>query len=221
MITSFLLCRPCRLLQPVGSPGPWPETDANADADLEAFRFQHAGHGLEEALPVDERSVLEGALGDPMATRWFRVAVGVERLAVRSWRPSIDLPRRIEVVGGAVPESLTRVDVDERLLRVALDRHFYPQVIRTAQIEAVLAVVSDLTAPLDPYQVETEFDDPALPDTTIGPFPAGLGTALLERCLGLFDGAEVERLRSFIADHSGPDGALALRVHRRLAPRAA
>ena len=35
------------------------------------------------------------------------------------------------------------------------------------------------------------------------------------------DGAEVERLRSFIADHSGPDGALALRVHRRLAPRAA
>jgi hypothetical protein len=209
------------LLHPLGSPGPWPENGPAASIDLETFRRQHAAHGLEEAVPVDERSVLEGALGDPMATRWFHVAVGTERLTVRSWRPSIELARRTELVVGDVPEPLTWVDVDEALLRAALDRHFYPQVIRTTQLDAVLASVRQLTAPLDPYQVETEFDDPALPDTAIGPFPAVLGTALLERCHGLFDSPDLERLRGFIADHSGVNGALALRVHRTLAPRAA
>lgn len=223
MITSFLLCRPCRLLHPLGAPAPWSDGDAalGVAADLETFRLQHAAHGLEEAVRVDERSVLDGALGDPMAVRWFHVTVGAERLTVRSWRPSIDLPRRTELVAGAPPEPVTWVDVDEALLRAALDRHFYPQVLRIAQLDAVLAAVRKLTAPLDPYQVETVFDDPALPDTAIGPFPAGLGTALLECSQDLFDATERERLRRFVAEHSGTDGALALRVHRTLAPRAA
>ncbi|MDX2168062.1 MAG: hypothetical protein SF182_13395 [Deltaproteobacteria bacterium] len=218
---AFLLCSSCGVLQPLRTPGPWPELDPEAAADLIAFRQAHEAHGLREAQRLDERGLTDLAPWEPMATRWFRVRTGAEVLAVRSWRWSIEEPRLYAVDAAGLPAVASFVDVDEALLRRALDRHFYPQVIRGAQIDGVCAAVRELLAPLDPQQVETSFDDATLPDAAIGPFPAALREALLERCAALFDARDLTRLRGFVADHQREDGALAVRVRRVLTPRAA
>ncbi|MGD9762430.1 MAG: hypothetical protein AB7V27_01765 [Candidatus Binatia bacterium] len=221
MTDAYLLCRRCLVLHALGAPGPWRQVDEEAAAELAAFRALHEAHGLERGERIEERAIVDGPVSDPMATRWFHIAVGAERLTVRSWRPSIELPRRAELVENGPPPTCARVDVDEPLLRRALDRHFYPHVIRSAQIDACIAAVRELVGRLDPERVETAFDDADLPDTAIGPFPTELGAALLERVQSAFDSVEMERLNAFVAGHSREDGALALRVHRALAPRAA
>jgi hypothetical protein len=219
---AFLLCSRCGVLHPVRTPGPWPELDPEAAADLDQFRGAHEAHGLCAAQRLDERGLTDLAPWEPMATRWFRVATETgEILAVRSWRISIDEPRCYAVDAAGLPDVAAFVDVDEALLRRALDRHFYPQVIRSAQLDGVCTAVREILAPLDPEQVETSFDDASLPDAAIGPFPAGLRESLLERCAALFDANEMSRLRGFVIDHEREDGALAVRVRRVLIPRAA
>ena len=221
MADTFLLCRRCGSLAPTRTPGPWPEPDREAAADLTAFGAAHAAHGLIEAIRLDQRPLTDRPPGEPMATRWFRVAAGERILAVRSWRTTPDEPRRYVVEPAGLPAVAACVDVDEALLRRALDRHFYPHVIRHAQLDGVLAAVRELLAALDPDRVETSFDDATLPDAAIGPFPAALCEPLLERCAALFDAAARDRLRGFVAAHAREDGALAVRVRRVLPPRAA
>lgn len=219
---AFLLCSHCGVLQPLRTPGPWPEPDPEAAADLDRFRGAHEAHGVCAARRLDERGLTDLAPWEPMATRWFRVSTeSGEILAVRSWRTAVEEPRLYAVDTAGLPDVAAFVDVDEALLRRALDRHFYPHVIRGAQIDAVCAAVRELLAPLDPELVETSFDDATLPDAAIGPFPAGLRDALLQRCAPLFDAAELTRLHGFVADHEREDGALAVRVRRVLVPRAA
>ncbi len=221
MTDAFLLCHRCGILQPLRTPGPWPEPDPEAAGDLAAFRGAHEAHGLAEAIRLNERGFTDRPPAEPMATRWFRVAAGDDVLAVRSWRTSIDEPRLYAVDAAGLPDVAECVDVDEALLRRALDRHFYPHVIRSGQLDAFCQAVRGLLEPLDPHAVETSFDDPTLPDAAIGPFPAGLRGALLERCTPLFAPAELDRLRGFVADHGREDGALAVRVRRVLISRAA
>jgi len=156
-----------------------------------------------------------------MATRWFRVRAGADVLAVRSWRTSIDAARCYAIEPAGLPGVAACVEVDEALLRRALDRDFYPHAIRAAQLDGFVAVVREMLSPLDPDSVDTSFDDASLPDAEIGPFPTALRPVLLERCGTLFDSWELERLRGFVGAHANEDGALAVRVRRIVTPRAA
>lgn len=218
---AFLLCRRCGVLMPTDSCTPWRTADGDAAAELAAFRAEHDEHGVETAERIDERIRVDRPVADPFASRWFQVAAGADLLAVRSWRVTIEEPRRYELADGGLPPISSWVDVDEALLRRALDRHFYPHVIRPAQLEAFVSTVRDLLAPVDPTQIDIAFDDPTLPDAGIAPFPAPLAEDLMARCAALFDPISMERARSFIRDHRAEDGALAVRVHRALITRAA
>lgn len=222
MRDRYLFCRCCAVLTPTGAPGGWrPVAEAGDDEVVAGFRAAHAGHEVLEAERLDERPCTDRPPAEPMATRWFRVCAAGTVYAVRSWRPALDEPRRYVLEPAGLPDLAVCVDVDEPLLRRALDRHFFPQVLRAAQIEGVLDAVRALLAPLDPDRVETSFDDATRPDTAVGPLPAALHAPLVTRCAPLFDAGERERLLAFIRAHAGADGALALRVQRTLAIRAA
>lgn len=217
---DYLLCRRCGILYALNPSAPWPATEEDA-ADLARFRAAHDDHGLETAVRLDQPAHTDRPAWDPLATRWFDVAVGGELLTVRSVRADLDEPRQYQVAGDGPPRASSWIDVDEPLLRRALDRHFYPHVIRSTEIDAFVATVRDLLAPLDPAEIDIAFDDPALPDAGIGAFPPPLAAQLVARCAELFDAVAFERARSFVRDHRAEDGALAVRVHRVLVTRAA
>jgi hypothetical protein len=214
---SFLLCRQCGVLHPVPVPH---DVDDEAVQELAAFRAAHAVHVLEDAQGLPDSPLFDGPTWDPMSTRWLRVTAGADVLLVRSWRASIDEPRRHELTT-APPPAIDCIEVDEPLLRRALDRHFYPQTVRAAKLERFVHTVRELIADLDPNEVETSFDDVALPNASIGPFPAQLCDTLIDRCTPIFDMWEMERVRTFVADHRLEDGALAVRVRRILSRSAA
>jgi hypothetical protein len=217
---DYLLCRRCGVLIPLAPSAPWPTTDEDV-TELAAFRAAHEGHAIEAVQRRDELARTDRPAWDPLATRWFEVAVGGELLTVRSTRDSVDEPRQYQLASAGGPAPSSWVDVDEALLRRALDRHFYPHVIRPGQLDAFVSTVRDLVAPLDPAAIDIAFDDPTLPDAGIGAFPAALAEQLVARCADLFDPIGLERARSFIRDHRTEDGALAVRVHRVLVTRAA
>lgn len=218
---AFLLCRACAVLLPLAPGAPWRDTDEEGAAELAAFQEAHAAHGLVSAERIDEPARVDRPAWDPLATRWFQVAVGDELLVVRSGRTSAEEPRHYELTRGELPPISTWVDVDEPLLRRALDRHFYPHVIRPAELEAFVSTVRELLAPVDPAEIDIAFDDPSLPDAGIGPFPPMLAEHLIARCASFFDPVGLECARSFVRDHRAEDGALAVRVHRVLVTRAA
>lgn len=222
MSDTLLLCRRCGILQPIAPAGRRSAAvDDDAAEELALFRAAHAGHGIDEAHRLPDTSLADLPVWDPMATRWFQVATATETLFVRSGRSSVDEPRGYVVASAPPPASHEAVDVDAPLLRRALDRHFYPHTVRSAAIERFVDIVLDLCADLDPHAVDTSFDDTRLPNTGIAPFPPELCSTLLERCSGLFNAWELERVRVFVVDHSLEDGALALRVRRSLVTHAA
>jgi hypothetical protein len=197
-----------------------PGADEESDQDFAVFRADHRAHVLEDAQRLPDSALFDGPTWDPMSTRWFRVAAGADELVVRSWRTSIDEPRHHEVAA-APPAEAGCIEVDEPLLRRAFDRHFFPHAVRPAKLERFVHTVHELIADLDPSEVETTFDDTALPNASIGPFPPELCDTLLNRCAPIFDAWEMERVRSFVADHRLEDGALAVRVRRLLSQSAA
>ncbi len=219
MISTYLLCRRCRLLHPlerddVASSDP---DQMAVQFDLDLFRVEHAAHDIEVATRRTISSVGDRPAWDPMAMTWFQVATGHDELLVRAWRPSIELPRRFEVEVTAPPDVRSLVEIDTPLLFRALDRHFFPHALRPRKVEAFAALVHDLIGRLDPEAVETSFDDAAYPNAAIAPFPAHLCETLLVQCTTIFDASELERVAHFIEANRREDGCLALRVHRRLA----
>ena len=210
MSEAYLLCRRCGVLHPVPMDG---SVDDEAMQDLAAFRAEHATHILEDAQRVPDSSLYAGPAWDPMTVQWFRVATGTETLVVCSKRTSIDEPRRHELTA-ALPRAVGRIDVDEALLRRAFVRHFCPSDGHSPQLERFVEAVHGLISDLDPNEVETTYDDAALPNASLGPFPAERCDALFRRCAPAFDAAERERLRSFIADQRLEYNALAVRVRR-------
>ncbi len=221
MITTFLLCRHCQVLYPLAAADDVRFADDDAALELREFRAAHEAHVIEDAERVVEDPLFDRPTWDPMATRWFHVAAGADLMLVRSWRASIDDARRYELESGALSPDAPFVDVDDSLLRRALDRHFFPQSLRTKQLDAFVGIVHDLVDRLDAAEVETSFDDVTLPNASIGPFPEALCDTLLDRCSVVFDGWELERLRLFVSEHRQEDGALAVRVRRTLISRAA
>jgi hypothetical protein len=219
MADTFLLCRHCRAAQAI--PSATFADDEEFALELALFRAEHGPHGIEEARRVPGSDLSDRPPWDPMATHWFRVSAGTAQLTVRCWRASIDGPRRYALEPGAMPATVDAVEIDESLLRRALDRHFYPQALRPTTLEAFIRTVRDLLRQLDPNEVETSFDDAAFANASIGPFPAWLCAPLLGRCALLFDPVELDRVRDFVADHRGEDGALAVRVRRDIITHAA
>ena len=120
------------------------------------------------------------------------------------------------------------IEVDEPLLRRAFDRHFYPHAMRPAQARALRRTpCASCCAELDPAEVEIDLRRSVAARTPASaPFPAASASICSTAAPPIFDDWELERVRSFIADHRLEDGALAVRVRRvsaslgRLAARA-
>lgn len=215
MSHAFLLCRPCGLLHPVLA-----SSDEADREDLAAFRTRHGRHRLEHVDGIPGSALFDGPAWNPMSDRWLRVTAGSDTLVVRSWRPALCEPRRHELVAAA-PRVTDCVEIDEPLIRHALERHFHPHVLQAATRELIVETTRALVATLDPGDVVTSFDDPSCANASIGPLPHATADALLNRCATRLDPWTLDRLRRFISEHRLEDGALAVRVRRVLSRTAA
>jgi hypothetical protein len=215
----FLLCRSCRLLHPLGVDGlDLPKEDVEAFAfELQIFRSEHAEHGVEEAMRLPGPSTHDRRMWDPMASSWFHVTARGDTLLVRGWRTSIDEPRHYSLEPSLPVIETGPVVLEVALVRRALDRHFFPQVVSQRKIDAFVTVASDLVGRLDPTDVQTSYDDADVPNAAIGPLPDDVCDALLLHCAAIFDQWELQRVRRFVEENRNEYGVLAVRVHRQLA----
>jgi hypothetical protein len=218
MANDFLLCRQCGVLFPLpAQPSDGTEPGAEeGDVDLELFRARHASHALEHATRSPSAAVHDRPVWDPMATSWFRVRTAIDELLVCLRRSSIEEPRVGHLQDGVRFEESYAVEVDERLLRMALDRHFYPLALPSNKLEKFVVAVRDVLRELDPASIETSFDDADYADAGIAPFPDVLCGRLLSRCTSIFDDEELDQLGLFVKANRAEDGVLALRVHRHV-----
>ncbi len=217
---ALLLCRRCGVLHPLALDGvDGDSAEAHAFAlDLQLFRCTHASHSLDLVRRLPAPAISDRPVWDPMATTWFQVAAGSEVLWVRSSRSSISAARQREVAAAPPAMTRSRVDVDARLLRSALDRHFYPHVIRPHKLDCFVRLVQELIEKLDPPGLATSFDDAELANAGIAPFPETLCALLLRGCADIFDEWELAKVAQFVGAHRYEDGALALRVATEPAP---
>jgi hypothetical protein len=211
-----LLCRDCGvlyLLEPVNA-----DTEAEPEGPSGSaveFRSAHRGHHLELAHRLDEIAHSDRPLWDPMAVVLFQVLTeGGEVLTVRSARTSIDGPRLQRVVSATGLPSPTQdvIEFDTRLVRRALDRHFFPHSLSTRKLDAFVELLATVTREVPAAALEIAFDDPEHPEASFAPVPDSVCGLLLQRCRDLFDPWELERVIQFIDANRGGDGALALRV---------
>lgn len=218
MTENFLLCRHCGTLFPLDfafdeavEPG-----EPSWELELRSFRQHHEGHPIVNASRVPDSVIHDRPAWDPMATAWFRVAIGNEELLVRSWRTSIEEPRRHDISTAPAPALDCSVEIDERLLRRALDEHFSPAEMRKLKLDRFVGSVQELLRRIDAAAVETSFDDVEVANAEIAPFPSPLCEALLSACQRIFNGGELAQAAAFIEENRFEDGALALRVRRDL-----
>lgn len=215
---EYLLCRECGDLQPLAAPARYPDGgDAALDvADLEQFRAAHAAHSLERAFRVPEPALHDRPAWDPMATSWYRVLVGESSFYVRSWRTSIDEPRRHQLQRSA-PQLNAHVELDESLLQQTLSRHFHPQPLPAEKATRFVVTVREILASLDADSVETSFDDPELANAELGPCPEPVCAQLLSQARDIFsDDWEQTKIARFIEENRTEYGALAVRVRREV-----
>jgi len=211
---AMLLCRECGVLYPI--PAEQPEPDSEAVVDLETFRTDHREHTLERAFRLSEPVLHDRPAWDPMARSWFRVSVGESAFFVCSSRTSIDEPRRHEICHRP-PSFLLRGEVDETMLRRALDRHFFPNRLETEKLNSFIAEVRSRFAAVDAADVETSYDDPELANAAIGPCPNPVAQDLRKIASHTFGNAwERQQLLDFIDANTDEYGALAIRVLREL-----
>ena len=222
MTDSFLLCRSCGLLSPLGGEdrGLPPEEIADCLLDDRRFREQHGSHGIEHATRHGTPVRHDGPVWDPMAGQWFEISAGSDRLLVHASRSSIDEPRHCRVVSGAIDAGSPVIEIDEAYLRLALDHCFFPQVLAPAKLDAFVDLVRGVIRQLPADTVETSFDEADDPDVSIGPCPPDVAEIVCREAARLFDECERERVIAFVHDNCREDGALALRVRRGVAVRA-
>lgn len=215
---AMLLCRDCGVLHPLPPLQPAPAAE-DVD-DLEVFRSNHREHTLERAFRLPDPILHDRPAWDPMARVWFRVAVGENSLFVCSSRTSIDEPRHHQLC--ATPPSFRmRTDVDESLLRRALEQHFFPNRVPHERLNKFVSTARHLYAAVEANCVETSFDDPQLPNAEIGPCPLDVHLRLDEAIATVFsDEWEQERMRAFIDANCDEYSALAIRVLREISPSA-
>lgn len=211
---SMLLCRECGVLYPLPPDRPAPEPDEVED--LESFRSTHRHHTLERAHRLAEPVFHDRPPWDPMARAWFQVAVGESALFVCSSRSSIEEPRRHQVCHEP-PQLSLRAEVDEPLLRRALEQHFFPNRISPEKLNAFLDATRRCYAAVDAPCVETSFDDTELPNAEIGPCPLEVAREVRRAACQVFDDPwERSQLLDFIDANTDEYGALAVRVLREI-----
>lgn len=218
MRDHLLLCRECGTLLPVDRPAV-PEAapaEESALAEIDLFRTAHRDHRLEHVKRVPSSALHDRPAWDPMSTAWFRVRTDASELVVKSWRSSIDEPRRYQLVSDPLPEPECWAEVDERMLRICLDRHFYPRVLPARKLDRFVTLVREILATVDARTIETSFDDADYANAGIAPFPCHLSARLLSVSADVFDAEEQKLLASFVESNRGEDGALAVRVRRDL-----
>lgn len=218
MTQEFIACRTCGLLCPLEAPAD--EIDADSACEREIFLREHCAHGVDIAVRSSTPTLYEGPIWDPMVTAWFEARIGGDTCLVRSYRDSIEEPRRYQLCPGRIERGSPRIEIDEDYLLLALDRWFFPQVLAPRRSAQFVETVRALVAGLDPDDIETSFDDADDPEIGVGPFPPLLIPRLVQRTAQLFDPLERDRLVRFIETHRAEDGALALRVRRPLLVRA-
>lgn len=217
MRENLLLCRDCGTLFPLDHPAVPQAGDAeSALAETDLFRAAHRHHRLEHVRRVPSSVLYDRPAWDPMSTAWFRVQTEASELVVKSWRSSIDEPRRYQLVSDPLPEPECWAEVDERMLRICLDRHFYPRALPARKLDRFVTLVGELLSGVDARTIETSFDDVDYANAGIAPFPCPLSARLLSASADVFDTEELELLASFIESNRGEDGALAVRVRRDL-----
>jgi hypothetical protein len=214
-LQTFLLCQSCEVLYPLDlTEIDLPEAEAQASAeDLHVFRCEHRGHELEVVRRLPGASTYDRPAWDPMATEWFQVTSGHGTRLVRSWRDSIDEPRKRQMQPGPIPAEHSSVEVDLALLRRALDRHFFPHALRARKLEEFVILVQALVQDLDPSSLEISFDDVEHANASFGPFPDDLCDLLLAQSRSIFDESELQRVAEFIDSNRSAVGALAVRVY--------
>lgn len=216
--SAMLLCRDCGVLQPI--PPDRPAPDAEDVEDLESFRSTHSDHKLERAYRLPDPVLHDRPAWDPMARSWFRVAVGEHSMFVCSSRNSIDEPRH-HVLCSAPPKLSIRAEVDEAMLRRALERHFFPNRLSPHRLTQFVVAARDLYAAIEAECVDTAYDDAELANAEIGPCPVDVCTQLRARAVSVFtDAWELERVLDFIDANADEYGALAVRVLREIQPAA-
>jgi hypothetical protein len=214
---AMLLCHDCGVLHPL--PGAQPSAgpaDAEDRDDLESFRSEHRDHHLERAFRLPDPILHDRPAWDPMARTWFRVAVGEHSMFVCSSRTSIDEPRH-HVLCTAPPAFSLRAEVDQGMLRRALERHFFPNRLSVERLNAFVAAARKLYAAVEAACVETSFDDTEHANAEIGPCPLDVQQQLRIAAEAIFEDAwERDQIHDFIAANTDEYGALAIRILREL-----
>ena len=224
MIDEYLFCRSCGVLCPQEShfeasssnhDQASSDDESSSDEDVRQFVAAHETHGLDRATRSTTTAVYDRAVWDPMGTVWFEVACNRETFLVRASRTSIDTARCYELVPGSIQCGRSAVEFDEPYLRSALDRHFFPHLLRPTTIDQFVTLLRSLVGEMHCEDIETSFDDANDPTVGIAPLPDPLGDQILARCAEMFDEWEVERVASFVDTNRFEDGALALRVRQQ------
>jgi hypothetical protein len=217
MREAFLLCRDCRVLHPVfvphqnGSRGVVDEETAIAYGQ---FVAEHRLHTLERVERCSLREYHDGRVFDPMRTSLIEVSNGKGPLTICRSRDDVELPRVWEVADQHIEERPSSLSIEEPVIRRALDRHFYPYVLRPSKIDDFVRAVYEVLATIVAEDVETAFNDGEDPAVSIARLPDDSCLALLTRCGYIFDAWELVQIASFVGANRDEYGALALRVRR-------
>lgn len=213
----FLACHDCGVLHPAGPTDPIRPGDAmDVDEDFASFAADHASHHTARLVRQGETTAADRPLWDPMQTLAFQATDGEQHYIVIGRRESIDEPRTYRFTPGELEARNTEVLLDDRDLRRALDRQFFPHALRPTKVDRFMSVVHDIVRHIPPDDLEIAFDDADDPAVSIARMPTDSYQELLIRCTEIFDSWEWPRVSRFLRDNRGEDGLLALRVRRQM-----
>lgn len=204
-------CRACLAVAQIHPPR---LPDGISAADGLAFFAAHAGHPVELLLRIDGAMVADRPIWDPMATVYFEVTNGRDRLLVRAARASIEEPIARSLVPGALRLSEVRVDVEAAPVLRALDAQFFPNAVRLTTVQRLLAAWRDVIRGTDAAALAVLYDCAEDPHASIARLPGTAFDELEQRSREILGDWELERVRAFLDRERGDAEALAVRVTR-------
>jgi len=217
-VAQLVACRTCLAVVQIQ---PHLPLDGETCGDYQTFFAVHRDHRIDLLLRLDERSLSDRPLWDPMATKYFEVTNGQERLLVRCSRPSIEDPVERTLVPGTLAQTEIALELEPDLIRRALDEHFYPNALRPTKVQQLLAELDELVHHIDPDTLGILYDDADDAQVSIARLPEQAYEDLAARCRRIFDDWEFERVQTFLTGHSGEDGVLTVRMKRVLSIQSA
>jgi hypothetical protein len=213
----FLACHDCGVLYPVALDAPaHSEENPQGDDDFASFLANHASHHTARLVRQGEDTASDRPLWDPMGTLAFQATDGEQHYVVTACRQSIEDPRSYHFSPGELEARNSEVAVDDRDLRRALDRQFFPHALRPTKLDQFISVVHDVVRHIPLDDLEIAFDAADDPAVSVARMPTESYEEILNRCTEIFDPWEWPRVSRFLRDNRGEDGLLALRVRRQL-----